>query len=259
MVQKHKLHPTQINLWKKQLLDGAETVFENGKCVAKPSSDEPQTADLHEQIGRLNVQQEWLKKKCPRTVNEARGWIDFDNPDLNIRQQCRLLGLHRSNVYYDPAPETAENLYLIRLMDEEHLRRPNRGSRQMVDFLNDEGYRVNRKRIQRLMRKMRIAGVAPKRRTTIATPGQPVYPYLLRNLEIVRPDQVWCSDITYIPMQFGFLFLVAVMDWFSRYVISWRLSNSLDADFCVDTLESALSHGRPEIFNTDQGSQFTSR
>ncbi len=104
------------------------------------------------------------KKKWPRTVNEARRWIDFDNPDLSIRQQCRLLGLHRSNVYYDPAPESAENLYLMRLMDEEHLRRPNRGSRQMVDFLSDEGYRVNRKRIQRLMRKMGIEGVAPKGR-----------------------------------------------------------------------------------------------
>ena len=118
-------------------------------------------------------------------------------------------------------------------MDEEHLRRPHRGSRQMVDFLSDQGYRVNRKRTQRLMRKMGIEGVAPKRRTTIAASGQPVYPYLLRNLEIVRPDQVWCSDITYIPMQFGFLFLVAVMDWFSRYVISWRLSNSLDTDFSL--------------------------
>ncbi len=199
------------------------------------------------------------KKKWPRTVNEARGWIDFDNPDLSIREQCRLLGLHRSNLYYDPAPESTENLLLMRLMDEEHLRRPNRGSRQMVDFLNDEGYGVNRKRIQRLMRKMGIEGVAPKPRTTVMAAGNPVYPYLLRNLEIVRPDQVWCSDITYIPMQFGFLYLVAVMDWFSRYVISWRLSNSLDADFCIEALESALSHGRPEIFNTDQGSQFTSR
>jgi putative transposase len=132
-------------------------------------------------------------------VSEARNWIDFDNPDLSIREQCRLLGLHRSNVYYQPAPETAENLLLMRLMDEEHLLRPARGSRQMVDFLKDEGHTVNRKRIQRLMRKMGIESLAPKPRTTIPIEGHRVYPYLLRNLEIVRPDQVWCCDITYIP------------------------------------------------------------
>jgi putative transposase len=193
------------------------------------------------------------------TVREARSWIDFDDPNLSVREQCRLLGLHRSNVYYDPVPETAENLALMRLLDEEHLRRPARGSRQLVDFLRDEGHTLNRKRIQRLMRKMGIEGLSPKRRTTLRQEGHRVYPYLLRNLAITRPDQVWCSDITYIPLQFGFMYLVAVMDWYSRYVISWRLSNSMDADFCVEALEEALSKGRPEIFNTDQGSQFTSR
>ena len=192
-------------------------------------------------------------------MSEARNWIDFENPELSIREQCRLLGLHRSNLYYDPAPESAENLQLMRLMDEEHLRRPCRGSRQMVDYLQDQSFVVNRKRIQRLMRKMGLEGVAPKPGTTKTNTGNPVYPYLLRNLEIVRPNQVWCSDITYIPMASGFLYLVAVMDWYSRYVISWRLSNSMDVDFCIEALEEALSQGCPEIFNTDQGSQFTSR
>jgi len=147
----------------------------------------------------------------------------------------------------------------MRMMDEEHLRRPCRGSRQMVDFFEDRGILVNRKRIQRLMRKMGIEGMSPKRRTTLRMEGHQVYPYLLRNLEISRPNQVWCCDITYIPMQLGFLYLVAVMDWFSRYVISWRLSNSMDVDFCMDALEDAFAFGKPEIFNTDQGSQFTSR
>lgn len=147
----------------------------------------------------------------------------------------------------------------MRLMDEEHLRRPARGSRQMVDFLSDQGYLVNRKRVQRLMRKMGIEGMSPKRRTTLRNQGHRVFPYLLRGLAIERPNQVWCSDITYVPMRKGFLYLVAVMDWFSRYVISWRLSNSMDVDFCVDALDEALEQGRPEIFNTDQGSQFTSR
>ena len=145
-------------------------------------------------------------------------------------------------------------------MDEEHLKRPHRGSRQMVDFLEDQGTKVNRKRIQRLMRKMGIEGISPKRRTTLRMEGHQVYPYLLRNLEINRPNQVWCCDITYIPMRLGFLYLVAVMDWYSRYVLSWRLSNSMDVDFCMDALEDAFSSfGRPEIFNPDQGSQFTSR
>lgn len=190
---------------------------------------------------------------------EARQWIDHDHPELSIREQCRLLGLHRWNVYYEPVVESAENLRLMRLIDEEHLRRPCRGSRQMVDFLRDEGHVVNRKKVQRFMRKMGIEGLAPKRRTTLPSRGQHVYPYLLRNLEITRPDQVWCSDITYVPMRGGFLYLVAVMDWYSRYVLSWRLSNSLDAHFCVEALEAALARGTPEIFNTDQGAQFTSR
>jgi len=170
-----------------------------------------------------------------------------------------LLGIHRSSVYYQPQPESDENLKLMRLMDEEHLRHPARGSRQMRDFLEDQGLIVNRKRIQRLMRKMGIEGMSPKRRTTLRNAGHKVYPYLLRGLPIERPNQVWCTDITYIPMRHGFMYLVAVMDWFSRHVLSWRLSNSMDVDFCVEALDEALERATPEIFNTDQGAQFTSR
>ena len=176
-----------------------------------------------------------------------------------MREQCRLLGFHRSGIYYDPQPETQENLRIMRRMDEEHLRHPARGSRQMIDFLEEEGVVVNRKRVQRLMRKMGIEGISPKRRTTLAAAGHRVYPYLLRGLKIERPNQVWCSDITYVPMACGFMYLVAVMDWFSRHVLSWRLSNSMDVDFCVDALEDALGQATPEIMNTDQGAQFTSR
>ena len=204
LAKKHKIHATQINLWKKQLLEGAETIFEGDLKAEKDSNDEPQVAELYEQIGRLKVELEWLKKKWPRTVSEARSWIDFDHPELSIRQQCRLLGLHRSIVYHQPAPESVCNLQLMRLMDEEHLARPAKGSRQMVDFLQQHGHEVNRKRIQRLMRKMGIEGLSPKRRTTLRNAGHRVYPYLLRNLDIVRPDQVWCCDITYIPMALGF-------------------------------------------------------
>ena len=192
-------------------------------------------------------------------MTEARSWIDFENDDLSVREQCRLLGIQRSSIYYEPQPETEENLQFMRLMDEEHLTHPARGSRQMVDFLEDQGFDVNRKRVQRLMRKMGIEGVSPGRRTTLRNTGHQVYPYLLRGLPIERPNQVWCSDITYIPMRHGFMYLVAVMDWFSRHVLSWRLSNSMDTDFCVEALEAALENTTPEIFNTDQGAQFTSR
>jgi putative transposase len=147
----------------------------------------------------------------------------------------------------------------MRLIDEEHLNRPARGSRQMVDFLRDEGYVVNRKKVQRLMRQMGIEGLAPKPRTTRPNTQHRVYPYLLRDLDITRPNQVWCSDITYIPLHAGYLYLVAVMDWYSRYILSWRLSNTLDAEFCVAALDEALARGTPEVFNTDQGAQFTSR
>ncbi len=147
----------------------------------------------------------------------------------------------------------------MRMMDEEHMRRPHRGSRQMIDFFADQGIIANRKKIRRLMRKMGIEGISPKRRTTLRMEGHQVYPYLLRHLDIDRPNQVWCCDITYIPLSLGFLYLVAVMDWFSRYVLSWRLSNSMDVDFCIEALEDAFAFGKPEIFNTDQGSQFTSR
>ena len=192
-------------------------------------------------------------------MTEARSWIDFENAELSVREQSRLLGIHRSNIYYEPQPETEENLQFMRLMDEEHLKHPARGSRQMIDFLEDQGFIVNRKRLQRLMRKMGIEGMSPKRRTTLRNAGHQVYPYLLRDLKIERPNQVWCSDITYIPMRHGFMYLVAVLDWFSRHVLSWRLSNSMDADFCIEALDDALQTATPEIFNTDQGAQFTSR
>ena len=169
-----------------------------------------------------------------------------------------MLSLPRSTYYYEPAPESDENLSLMRLIDEQYLETPFFGSRRMTDYLVSEGYAVNRKRVQRLMRIMGVEGLSPGRKTTIPVVGHKVYPYLLRGLTIDRPDQVWCSDITYVPLNCGYLYLVAVMDWYSRHVLAWRLSNTLESTFCLEALEMALSHGRPTIFNTDQGSQFTS-
>jgi putative transposase len=163
-----------------------------------------------------------------------------------------VLGLARSTRYYAPIGQSAANLALMRRIDEQYLRTPFYGSRKLGEALG-----VNRKRVQRLMRLMGLEAIYPRRSTSRPAPGHTIYPYLLRDLEITRPDQVWSSDITYVPLRRGFLYLVAVMDWFSRYVLSWRLSNTLEGSFCIEALEEALGIGRPEIFNTDQGSQFT--
>jgi putative transposase len=167
------------------------------------------------------------------------------------------MGLNRSSLYYQPANETAFNLKLMRLIDQQYLKTPYYGYPKMTAHLRRAGYVVNPKRIRRLMRKMNLMAIYPKPRTSIAAPENKSYPYLLRGLEITKPNQVWSTDITYIPMQKGFMYLVAVMDWFSRYVLSWQLSNTLDGAFCLVALAEALQQGKPEIFNTDQGVQFT--
>jgi putative transposase len=177
----------------------------------------------------------------------------------SMRRQCELLGVNRSSLYYEAVEPDAEELALMRGIDELHLKHPFYGSRKIARTLKDEGMEVNRKRVQRLMRQMGLESTAPKPNTSQPAPENPVYPYLLRNLQVLRVNQVWAADITYIPMARGFLFLVAIIDLFSRRVLAWRLSNALETSFCVDALHEALKgYGRPEIFNTDQGSQFTS-
>ena len=180
--------------------------------------------------------------------------------ELPVVRQCELLSLSRSTFYYQGNPEASEaDLNLMRRLDEMHLKRPFYGSRRLTGWLRDEGHDINRKRVQRLMRKMGIAAIYPKKNTSQPGQGHKIYPYLLKGLEINQPGQVYCTDITYIPMAKGFVYLVAVMDWYSRKVLSWRVSNTMDSDFCVDALEEAIRcYGAPEIFNTDQGSQFTS-
>ena len=183
------------------------------------------------------------------------------NPDhrLSVTRQCRLLGLSRSAFYYRARGETPLNLALLRLIDEQFMETPWYGRRQMTRHLRRQGHEVGDKRVRGLMRRMGLCPIYQKPRTTIPHPEHKVYPYLLRDLVIDRPNQVWCADISYIPMRKGFLYLVAIMDWNSRKVLSWRLSNTMEAEFCVAALEEALSrYGAPLIFNSDQGSQFTS-
>lgn len=191
------------------------------------------------------------------SIEAKRKLIEPDHASLSIRRQCGLIGLNRASYYYQPASETAQNLRLMRLIDEEYMRHPFLGSRRMREYLCRQGYRVNRKRIQRLMRIMGIAALYPKPKLSKTHPEDKVYPYLLRDVAITAPNQVWSTDITYVPMPDGFMYLVAVIDWYSRYVLSWQLSNTLDGWFCLEALEQALEQGTPAIFNTDQGSQFT--
>lgn len=183
--------------------------------------------------------------------------IDRDG-ELSLSRQCALLGVSRSSLYYEPKAESEEKLTLMRRMDELHMDHPFYGSRQLMRHLQREGFAVGRHRVRRLMRQMGMEAIYRRPRTSVANPQHRVFPYLLRDLEITRVDQVWCADITYIPVRQGFFYLVAVMDWATRHVLSWRLSNTMDATFCIEALGEALRGATPEILNTDQGSQFTS-
>jgi len=201
--------------------------------------------------------------------------IEQNHRKISIRRQCALLGLNRSSYYYqqnsvdcisknmsvqftNPIKETEENLGYMKQIDQLYMKRPFYGSRKITTVLNREGFPVNRKRIQRLMRLMGIQAIYPKPRLSINQKEHKIYPYLLRDISIERPDQVWCTDITYVSLRHGFVYLVAILDWYSRYVLSWQLSNTLDTVFCLEALDEALKSSQPEIFNSDQGCQFTS-
>jgi putative transposase len=183
--------------------------------------------------------------------------VEVSHPELSVRRQCELLGLNRSTFYYEPTGATSEDLHMMRLIDELYTACPFYGSRKITEALTRRGEEVNRKRVQRLMREMGLEAIYPKPRLSAAGRGHKIYPYLLRGVKIERPDQVWSADITYVPMPSGFMYLAAVIDWYSRYVITWRLSNTLDGSFCLEMLEESLRSGKPEVFNTDQGVQFT--
>ena len=192
------------------------------------------------------------------SLTEKRDLIEVKHPEISIVRQCELLDMARGSYYYKPAGESEYNLMLMRLIDEEYTKHPFLGALRITEWLCQHGHHVNHKRIERLMNKMGIEGICPKRNLSKSTEKNVKYPYLLRGLSIDHSDHVWCSDITYIPMRKGFMYLVAIMDWYSRYVLSWSISNTLDTTFCLEALDRAIAQGKPEIFNTDQGSQFTS-
>ncbi|WP_290888516.1 IS3 family transposase [Hoeflea sp.] len=244
------VHPTMIHQWKRALLEGASGVFERGGRK-KPEIDEEQVKELHAKIGELAVANFFFGKKAEALGREVRrGMVEPDHPQLSIA---------RSSFYYTPKGETEQNLDLMRQIDEQLPETPFFGVRQMTWHLRNDGHLVNEKRIRRLMRLMGLMPIYQKPNTSRPAKGHKTYPYLLKGLRVDRPNQVWCSDITYLPMRRGFLYLVAIMDWHTRKVLAWRVSNTLEADFCVEALNEAIDKfGQPEIMNTDQGSQFTS-
>jgi len=187
-----------------------------------------------------------------------RPLVDRGHPEISVRRQCALLGVNRSGLYYELSGESEQNLLLMRLLDEQYTRTPFYGSRKMTEWLASEGHAVNRKRVSRLMELVGLEAVYPKPKLSQPGEGHRIYPYLLRGTTVERVNQVWSTDITYIRMAQGFLYLVAIMDWFSRFVLSWSLSLTMEVEFCIEALKRALRRGRPEIFNSDQGSQFTS-
>ena len=249
--QAFSVHPNLVAIWKKQALDQLPDIFSNGQSqtAGRCRKGRAVSADRQaESRARLSQKKSWpvrLRKSADGSTRNIR--------ELSIRQQCELLGLPTSTYYYQPRPESDENLRLLRQLDELYLQVPFFGSRRMAVTLN-----VNRKRMQRLMRILGIEALYPKPNLSRPEPGRQIFPYLLRDLEIVGADQVWSTDITYIPMRGGFLYLVAVMDWFSRFVLSWELSNTMETGFCLAALDAAFRFGKPDILNSDQGPQFTS-
>lgn len=192
-------------------------------------------------------------------VEERLNWIDTQYTDLSVAEQCLLALVPRSSYYYEPrGTESMENLDIMKVLDEMHLENPMYGSPKLTFLLRQQGYEVNHKRVERLMRLMGMQAIVPGPHTSKARRENKVYPYLLKGIKISSPNEVWCADITYAPIHRGFMYLVAIMDWYSRYVLAWEISNTLDVLFCMEALERALALGRPGIFNTDQGAQFTS-
>jgi len=192
------------------------------------------------------------------STDRKRQLVEPDNDSISVSRQCELIGLPRASFYYESAGESAENLLLMRLLDEQYTRTPFYGVLKMTAWLRENGHPVNCKRVRRLLRLIGLEAIYPKPRLSLASPGHPIYPYLLRGVKVTRVNQVWSADITYVRLLGGFVYLVAVIDWYSRYVLSWEVSTTMESEFCVSALNQSLHVAKPEIFNTDQGSQFTS-
>ncbi|HDG9824956.1 TPA: IS3-like element ISKpn11 family transposase [Acinetobacter nosocomialis] len=256
--QQFDVHANQIKQWKDQLLDGATGVF-GDEAKAEPAGPTVDVKTLHAKIGELTLENDFLGRSARQSGIAGRKEMIDRTHKLSVARQARLLGFSRGSVYYSPRQVSDGDLDLMRRIDELHLDYPFAESRMLQGLLRGEGTEVGRLHVATLMKKMGIEAIYRRPNTSKPAPGHKIYPYLLRKLAVTRPNQVWAMDITYVPMARGFVYLCAVVDWFSRRVLSWRLSITMEADFCIEAVEDALArYGKPEIFNTDQGSQFTS-
>ncbi|AXJ97538.1 IS3-like element ISKpn11 family transposase [Salmonella enterica subsp. enterica serovar Virchow] len=256
--QQFDVHANQIKQWKDQLLDGATGVF-GDEAKAEPAGPTVDVKTLHAKIGELTLENGFFSRSARQSGIAGRKEMIDRTHKLSVARQARLLGFSRGSVYYSPRQVSDGDLDLMRRIDELHLDYPFAGSRMLQGLLRGEGTEVGRLHVATLMKKMGIEAIYRRPNTSKPAPGHKIYPYLLRKLAVTRPNQVWAMDITYVPMARGFVYLCAVVDWFSRRVLSWRLSITMEADFCIEAVEDALArYGKPEIFNTDQGSQFTS-
>ncbi|WP_096335068.1 IS3 family transposase [Kiritimatiella glycovorans] len=259
----NNVHPTMVTRWKTELTEGAADLFErkNAPDLEKRGL-EKNCERLERKVGQLVIEKEWMEKKCrvgDRSVRKAL--VDPSDAQRSLRRQCALLGVNRNRLTPPEPRATITDLRIMRMLDELHLRFPTFGTRGLRRLLKrEQGLNVGRKRLRRLMRLAHISALRPRPRTSAPGKGHRIYPYLLRGVDVTRPNQVWCADITYIPMPRGYCYLVAVMDWYSRKVLGWELSTTMDTAFCLRAFRSAVATaGRaPEIMNTDQGSQFTS-